>query len=111
MPDLSRVRKQIFDDGGLLGSLLDIEQSLVRHPAVGHGLVPALRVLALAYYNVESVILQVERLARALNAVTDYRDGLVLEGFERFAQGVLFACHDVLFDAAEIDLCHSFLFL
>ncbi len=52
--------------------------------------------------------LQVERLPRPLYAVADYGDGLVLEGFACFFQRKLLAGYDLLFDSAEIDLCHGF---
>lgn len=66
------------------GGLFDIEKGFARNPAVGHCLVPALAVLALSYYHVEAVVFKVERLARALYAVTYHCYGFVLKCFECF---------------------------
>ncbi len=105
--DLPGVGEQILDDRGALGGLFDFEERFARHPAVGDGLVPAFRALALADDDVESVVAQVQRLAGALHAVADDGDGFVFEDFEGFLQGEFLAGYDVLFDVAEIDLCHD----
>ena len=106
--DLPGVGQQVLDDRGALGGLLDVEERFARHPAVGDGLVPALGAFALADDDVEAVVAEVQRLAGALHAVADDGDGLVFEDLEGFFQGEFFAGYDVLFDAAEIDLCHVF---
>ena len=67
----------------------------------------SLGVLALADDHVEPVILQVQRLAGALHAVSDDGYRFVFEGFERFAQGEFFARDHVLDDSSEIHFCHG----
>ena len=109
--DLGGVGEQILDNRRALARLLDLEQRLARDPAVGYGLVPCLGVLALADDHVEPVILQVQRLAGALHAVSDDGYRFVFEGFERFAQGEFFARDHGLDDSSEIHFCHDSLVL
>ena len=96
--DLGGGGEQILDNRRELARLLDLEQRLALDPAVGYGLVPCLGVLALADEHVEPVILQGQRLAGALHAVSDDGYRFVFEGFERFAQGEFFARDHVLDD-------------
>ena len=85
-----------------------ISKSVSPNPAVCDSFVPGFRIFALADDHIETVILQVQRLSRSLNAVADDGDGLALKHFERFAQRKLFAGDNVLLDAAEIHFCHDF---
>ena len=77
---LGGVGNEHLDDGALLHGFLDVEQRLAGLPAVGDGAVPvALERLGLADDDVEAVVAQVQSLRRALHAVADDGDGLVLE--------------------------------
>ena len=61
------------------GGLLEREERLAGHPAVLLGQVPALPPFAQADDDVDAVVLHVERLAAALDAVAEDGDGLVAE--------------------------------
>lgn len=106
--DLGSVRQQVLNDGSPLAGLFDFEKRFPGNPAVCDSFVPGFRIFALADDHIETVILQVQRLSRSLNAVADDGDGLALKHFERFAQRKLFAGDNVLLDAAEIHFCHDF---
>ena len=104
--NLTRIRQQILNDSTAFAGLFDIEQVLSRNPTVCYGLVPRLRVLALTHNDIETVVLQVERLARSLNSVTDDGYYFILEHLACLAERKLFAGYDILFDPAKIHLCH-----
>ena len=91
-----------------LRGLFDVEQRLAGDPAVLDGAVPVLpERLGLADDDVEAVVPHVQGLGRALHAVADDRDGLLLEHLAGLGQRKLFAGDDVLLDAAKIDHCHD----
>ena len=106
--DLRGIGHQELDDGPFLARLFDVKKVHAGNPAVRDGLVESLA-LALADNDLEAVVLEVEGLARTLDAVTDDGDGFVLEDFAGFCEGEFFTGDDVLVDAAEIDCCHMLL--
>ena len=104
--DLCRVGEQVLNHGSLLAGLLDLEERLARHPAVGHRLVPRFAVLPLPHDHIEAVVTQVERLPGALHTITDHGDRLILHHLLSLAQRKLVAGHYVLFNPAKIHFCH-----
>ena len=100
------VGKKAHYDAAPFAGLLDAEEGLAGYPAVSHSLVVGLA-WTLAYNDIEAVVLQVERLARALNAIAEHGDGLILEHFSCLFYRKLFAGHYILFDSAKIDFCHN----
>lgn len=76
---LGGVAEQVHDDGTAGDGLVDIEEVLARDPAILHGVLPGLAVLADTDDDVEAVVAQVEALAVALGAVANEGEGVVLE--------------------------------
>ena len=106
--DLGGVGKEVFDHGRLLAGLLDAEEGLAGHPAVRDSLVVGLAG-ALANDDVDAVVLEVQGLSGALDAIADHGDNLVLKDFTGFFNRKLIAGDDVLDHSAEIHLCHTLL--
>ena len=82
---LTSIREQHAEDGALLGCLLNAEQGLAGHPAVGYCLVVGLA-LTLANNHVETVVAQVASLSGTLDAIADDGDDLVLQYFTCFLE-------------------------
>ena len=115
LPDLrdGTVGDEEHDDIALVGSLFDTEERLALDPAILLGAHPAgvrLRALTLTDNHLEAVVAHVERLTRALNAVTEDGDGLALENLLSLLKRELLAGRDVFCDGTELDL-HFDLFL
>ena len=72
-------------DSALLGSLLNAEEGLARHPAVGNSLVVGLT-LTLTDDDIEAVVTQVAGLSGTLHTVTDDGDDFVFQYFTRFLE-------------------------
>ena len=105
---LSGVGKQVLNDRSLLNRFFDFEQGFAGDEAVLDGAVPVLHeLLGLTDDDVEAVVAQIQRLGRALYAVTDNRDNFVLQNFAGLRQRKLFAGDDGFFSAAEINNCHG----
>jgi len=95
------------DDRGLLAGLLDIEERLARLEAVFHRALPvAGETLVLANDDIDAVVAHVERLRRALHAIANDGDDLILEDLLRLLQGIFFACDDGFHNTAKINLRH-----
>ena len=104
--NLTSVRKQHTDNCTLLYGLFNREQCLTRHPTVGLSLLVA-AALTLTNDDIEAIIAKVTCLTRTLNTITNDGDRLILQHLTCLIQCELFACHDVLNDAAKIHLCHN----
>ena len=105
---LGGVRNEHLNDGASLHRFLDVEQSLAGLPAVGHGAVPvAFERLGLADDDAEAVVAQVQSLRRALHAVADDGDGLVLEHLARPGHRKFFPRDDFFLGSAKINNCHN----
>jgi hypothetical protein len=78
---LGSIGEQVHDIGGLLDSLINVEQVLARNPAILLGLLPRSTVLPYTDNDVETVVAEVQTLAVALGAVADEGEGVVLEVF------------------------------
>src|SRR3569623_70358 len=103
---LAGVAEQVLDDRAALGRLLEGEQGLARLPAVLDGLVPGARLLALADDDVAAVVLHVERLAGALDAVAQDGDDLVAEDLLDLLRRVVRALDDGFRLVTDLDLSH-----
>ncbi len=109
---LGGVGNEHFDDGAALSRFLHVEQGLAGLPAVFAGPVPvSLELLRLADDDVEAVVLHVEGLGRALDAVADHGDGLFLQHPSCVGHGKLFAHDHPFLDAPEIDQSHEIFLL
>ena len=75
--NLTGVREQVLNDCPSFYGLFDIEECFPLYPAVRDGLIPRFAASALAYDDIESVVLEVECLAWALHTVPDDGDGFV----------------------------------
>ena len=104
--DLGGVGYQELDNGTPLASLFNLEQVFAGNPAVCHGFVEGLA-LALAYDHVESVVFQVEGLARTLDTIADNGDNLIFQDLTCVIQGKLFTGDDMLVHSAKINSCHT----
>ena len=100
-----RIGEQAHNDACLVGSLLDGEQGFTGNPTVGNSLLIGLT-LTLANDNVETVVAEVASLTRALNAIADNGDGLVLQDFTCFLKRKLLAGYHFFDNAAKIHFCH-----
>ncbi len=104
---LPRVGDQVLDDGGPLHGLHPGEERLARLPAILLGLVPrALALRRAADDDVDTVFLHVERLGRALHAVTEHGDDLIAKHLSRPLQREFLPGDDLLDDSAKIYFCH-----
>ena len=70
--DLSRIRKQILDNGSTLACFVYIKQSFARHPTVSYRFLPSLTTFTLSDNHVETIITQIQWLTGALYTITDY---------------------------------------
>ena len=105
---LRGIGKQHAYDCTLLGSFLDGEQRLARHPSVGHSLVVCFA-LTLAYDDIEPIVTQVASLTGTLYAIAQHCNRLVFQNLTSLLQRKLLAGHYILNDTAKIHFCH-FLF-
>ncbi len=103
--DLAGVGEEVLDDRAARGRLSDLEEVLALDPAVRDRLVPR-AATPLADDHVEAVVLEVERLPRALDAVADHGDRLVRETFAGLLEGPLVAGDDGLDLVTELNLGH-----
>ena len=104
---LGGVGDEEFDDGAALDGFGHREEGLAGHPAVGDGAVPvAFELWRLADDDLEAVVLHVQRLRRALDAVADDSNGFFFEDLPGFRQREFLAGDDGFFRAAKINECH-----
>ena len=82
--DLSRIRKQEFDNRGLAACFVYLEQGFSRNPAVRYGFVPAFGIFPLTYNHIETVVPQVQGLSGSLDTVSEDRNSLVFQHFPCF---------------------------
>ena len=101
------VGKEAHHDACLLCGLIDGEEGLARHPAVGLSLLVGLA-LTLSDDHVETVVPEVAGLSWPLYTVTDYGDLLVLEYFPCFFKREFIAGDDILVHSAKVHNCHNF---
>jgi hypothetical protein len=66
-----------------------------------------LELAGLADDDIEAVVAEVQRLGRALNAVTDDGDDFVLEHLAGSRHGEFLPCDDLFLHSAEVDHCHT----
>src|SRR5207245_30389 len=83
------------------------KERLAGHPAVLHGQVPGARLLALADDDAQAVVLHVERLAAALDAVAEYGHRFVAEDGADLVRRIVAAFDDRFLAVADLDLSHG----
>jgi hypothetical protein len=107
---LAGVGDQVLDDRGPPDRLLDREEGLPGLEAVGDRLVPVALLLGpLADDDVgDAVVPHVQGLGRALDAVADDGDDLILQHFAGFCNGELLAGDHCFLHTTEINDCHVY---
>jgi hypothetical protein len=79
---LESIRKQVHDNGSLLGGFQDGEQVLSGNPSFLNSLLVGLT-LTLTNDNVDTVITEVESLSTTLRTITKDGNGVILEGLKK----------------------------
>ena len=104
---LGRVRNEIFDNSAPLAGLVQVKQGFPRHPSVLPRPVPVrLELPGLPDDDLKTVVFHIQRLRRALDAVSDHRDRLVLEHLASLRHGKFFSCYDFFLNTAKVDDRH-----
>jgi hypothetical protein len=98
---LVSIRKQVHDDGSLLGSLQDGEQVLSGNPSFFDSLLVSLT-LTLTDDNIDTVVTKVESLTTALRTITKNSNGVILEGLEQLLAGNIRTLINNLLGATKI---------
>jgi hypothetical protein len=99
---LESIRKQVHDNGGLLGSLQDGEQVLSGNPSFINSLLVGLT-LTLTDDNVDTVITEVKSLSTTLRTVSEDGNGVILEGLEKLLLGDIGTLVDSLLGTTEVE--------
>jgi hypothetical protein len=100
---LGGIREQVHDDGTLVDSLGDIEQSLSWNPTVLDSLLPRSTVLTDTDDNVQALVTSVEGLTVTLRAVTDHGKGLTLEVVLELLSGPVGTLVDGLLGTGKVE--------
>src|SRR6185312_39796 len=109
--DLGSVAEQITNDGSFLESFFDLKEGLAGYEAIADGFIPGLGVFPLTYYDVDTVVFLVKRLARTLYAIADDGYHFVFQNLLCLGEGKFFAGDYILFYTAEIEFCHEIVFV
>ncbi|OQC05854.1 MAG: hypothetical protein BWX80_01844 [Candidatus Hydrogenedentes bacterium ADurb.Bin101] len=102
---LRAITDQQLNNGAAFAGFFNREQRFARFPTVFHRTVPVFwELFRLADDDIESVVTHIQALGGTLNAVTDDRNGLLLQNLSGLGHGKLFACHHFFQHAAKINL-------
>src|SRR5262249_43810734 len=104
---LAGVGEQVLHDGAAPRRLLQREQRLAGNPAVLLGQLPAAALVAQADDYVEAVVLHVERLAAALDAVAEDGDGFLAQDGPQPLRRIVAPLHPRFRRIADLDLTHA----
>lgn len=99
---LVSIRKQVHDDGSLLGSLQDGEQVLSGNPSFFDSLLESLT-LTLTNDNIDTVVTKVESLTTTLRTITKDSNSVILEGLEQLLAGNIRSLIDDLLGTTKIE--------
>src|SRR5579872_4172910 len=77
--DLGGVAEEVTNDRAAFQGFFDLEQGFARDEAVTNRFIPGFGILPLSDNDIYAVILLVQRLAGALDAIPDDGDGLIFQ--------------------------------